>query len=290
MSERNPKMTYVEIMQLLTAYRRNECLWNHAHSNYRNQAVRNESFTNISIEMDIISIEEVKRRIKILRDTYNIEKNKMRKSRLAGARPGGYYTTKIPWFKAADDFLSKCDGKQSNPNTDSDAPCKSEQSSQQSDRVSSPELEQQDSPDPLWQYGEVLVGTNESQSSCSSAGRKHLFESTPSTIPTPMKKVYRPASQSAYANGNSWGTERRSSHAEVIQSKRANVTSSVADPIQDEFLYFGLNLAAQLGELPKLRALMLQEKIQTLVSQERIEFEMSQQGLADGDTVNGHQQ
>lgn len=53
------------------------------------------------------------------------------------------------------------------------------------------------------------------------------------------------------------------------------IRSSEAQPIQDEFQYFGLNLAAQLRELPKLRALILQDKLQKIISQERIDYETS---------------
>ncbi|XP_062552261.1 uncharacterized protein LOC134217506 [Armigeres subalbatus] len=281
MAERNPKMTYEEIMLLLKSYRENECLWNHSHCNYRNLKERGKAFINILIETNVDSVDEVKRRLKILRDTYNIEKNKMRKSRLSGPGPNGYYSTKIRWFRTADEFLSKCDRSQNIKNEASEGAYASESpNNQQEDRASFPELQEQDSPDPLWQYDGVYVDEFQAgtDSPCSSTGRKRSSESLPTNLAAiSTKKAVRPQYQ-YHTNGNSWVTgESGHSHMQQMPNKRDSVNSAITQPVRDEFLYFGLMLASQLEELPKLRALILQEKIQTLVSQERIEFEKSQQ-------------
>lgn len=264
-------------MQLLESYREKECLWNHAHYDYRNQTTRNGAFNNMLYETNAGTVEEVKRRIKIIRDTYNIERNKMKKSRLSGPGPNGYYNTKIPWYSTADEFLSKCYPTRNSTNNASGTYCKIEPSSPQSDRTASPESREHDSSDPLWQYADVLENRSHSSNIC----RKRSAELTRASVPASTKKAIRLSTQLP-PNGNGWGAERNAhieepnSTIELIQSTRDSIASSLTQPIQDEFLYFGLNLAAQLGELPKLRALLLQEKIQALVSQERIEFEISQ--------------
>lgn len=222
----------------------------------------------------------------------------MKKSRLSGPGPNGYYNTKIPWYSTADEFLSKCyptrnstvslnrlsskifrniTAHNSLQNNASGTYCKIEPSSPQSDRTASPESREHDSSDPLWQYADVLENRSHSSNIC----RKRSAELTRASVPASTKKAIRLSTQLP-PNGNGWGAERNAhieepnSTIELIQSTRDSIASSLTQPIQDEFLYFGLNLAAQLGELPKLRALLLQEKIQALVSQERIEFEISQ--------------
>lgn len=112
-SNRKKRMSCEEIMQLLEAYRKNECLWNYSNIFYKNKQKRIGALEWVREAIGAESVDEVKRRWKVIRDTYNIEKNKINASKKSGAGAADIYHTKLSWYKTANEFLAKCDARES---------------------------------------------------------------------------------------------------------------------------------------------------------------------------------
>lgn len=116
MAIRKKRMSSDEIVHLLGLYREHELLWNYSHELYKNKQKRLAALETIRAAMDLESVDEVKRRIKVVRDTYNIEKNKMSSSKKSGAGTADVYHTRLSWYKTAHEFLSVCEARESYSN------------------------------------------------------------------------------------------------------------------------------------------------------------------------------
>lgn len=93
-------------LQFINLYRNEECLWDIRSQNYRNKQMRITALQNIcsSMNMERLTIEEVKAKIKSLRCTYNLELDKISKSTRSGAG-GDVYVPKIKWFTEFHEFI-----------------------------------------------------------------------------------------------------------------------------------------------------------------------------------------
>ncbi|XP_062556927.1 uncharacterized protein LOC134221757 [Armigeres subalbatus] len=288
-SNRKKRMSCEEIMQLLEAYRKNECLWNYSNIFYKNKQKRIGALEWVREAIGAESVDEVKRRWKVIRDTYNIEKNKINASKKSGAGAADIYHTKLSWYKTANEFLAKCDARESYNNIEDNLAVSETvpvalvenrgpigyESLSSSESVEDPA-------DQIRQYEEEYASMFENgENSRSYADRNQKLAQTArdhAPVTAPSKKVQKrkgPTLQSS-AKGKKSHEEALSPHIQNALSKLDTIRSSVAPTaatVQDEFYYFTQNLAAQLRKLPRLTALILQEELQRLVSQESIKYE-----------------
>ncbi|XP_065095697.1 uncharacterized protein LOC135717509 [Ochlerotatus camptorhynchus] len=147
------RMSDMETIRLVKLYRANQCLWNHSHVHYKLKNRRIEAYENLMVEMDMESVDEVKRKLKSIRDTYTGEKHKMLKSNYS-------YKTKLVWYPILDEFISKCDSgqpvsKASSPEVSMESPIVSRRKRKyKSDERFQPTLRmpRQDLSDPLQQH------------------------------------------------------------------------------------------------------------------------------------------
>ncbi|XP_055524484.1 uncharacterized protein LOC129718090 [Wyeomyia smithii] len=268
MAERSKKMSYNEIVHILALYRENKCLWDFSHEHYKNKQKRNKAFEYIKNATNAESTDEVKRRLKIIRDTYNIERNKMKRPR---AETGENYRTKLSWYQMADEFLSK-----SERSSFHDVPNASlyefepASSSQQYHSNSSPESQEPDQPEatdvPSEYKPEYVIDFEHAEvASWPVIDENHQHPVNPAPSVTQKTKI-RPTQYSS-----------KRTRRDALDRLDSISSPPLAVPsVPDEFHYFGLHLAAQFRKLPVLRALMLQEKIQAMVNKDRIDFEKSQ--------------
>ncbi|KXJ78362.1 hypothetical protein RP20_CCG004814 [Aedes albopictus] len=257
MAIRKKRMSSDEIVHLLGLYREHELLWNYSHELYKNKQKRLAALETIRAAMDLESVDEVKRRIKVVRDTYNIEKNKMSSSKKSGAGTADVYHTRLSWYKTAHEFLSVCEARESYSNIPEKSTCKQSKKSVE-DLLIEPEVRDYQ----LYQS----ISSSESGDDPADLLKR---------LATPKKRKRRSALSSVKPKATS--DENVPPHITSALNKLDNIRASVSPPIQDEFQYFGLNLAAQLRDMPKLRALVLQDKLQRMVALERIEYESSRQ-------------
>lgn len=96
------------IPKFLELYQREECLWNVKSEDYKNVTMRAKSYEQIraGMELDaIITINDIKNKIKSIRTTYKVELNKLLKANKSGTGTEDVYKPKLFWFAQADVFL-----------------------------------------------------------------------------------------------------------------------------------------------------------------------------------------
>ncbi|CAH1989666.1 unnamed protein product [Acanthoscelides obtectus] len=87
--------------------------------------------------MKNFTLDMIKNKIKAIRDTYHLEKNKITKYKKSGALPDDLYTPRLVWFNEAATFLEYCAGREPSSSLD-----KSEMSSvESSEDIDGGELE-----------------------------------------------------------------------------------------------------------------------------------------------------
>ena len=100
------KLSEAETLKLVELYRDHECLWNNRCDAYKNKQLRNSALQEIVKEMAVegFNIEEVKTKIKTIRNAYYLELNKIEKSTRSGA--GGHvYVPRVKWFNELNSFI-----------------------------------------------------------------------------------------------------------------------------------------------------------------------------------------
>ncbi|XP_062543636.1 uncharacterized protein LOC134211049 [Armigeres subalbatus] len=213
------KMSDMETIRLVELYRHHELLWNPSHPDYTLRARRFQCYRELMDEMDMGSVEEVKKKIKSLRDTYTAERNRNIKS-------GGQYQIKLVWYDILDEFLSPV----------AQYSVKKESIEEYLDTEQVHEAEELVQP-----LQDVLPTIHEHR-----------------RMPRPIlyKVLGKPKSTKKIRTRGTFEPPRQSAHE-----------------FTDEFHYFGLSIASQLRNMAPVDAFILQDKIQNLISVERIEAE-----------------
>lgn len=95
------------ITKFLELYHAEDCLWNIKCENYKNITLRERSYEKIRVGMDIdsLTLTDIKNKIKSIRTTYKVELNKILKANKSGAGVEDLYKPKLFWFVQADEFL-----------------------------------------------------------------------------------------------------------------------------------------------------------------------------------------
>lgn len=95
-----------ETLKLVQLYREHECLWNMRCQEYKNKQNRTSALQQIRTEIGIegITIEEIKNKIKSIRNTYYLEVDKIEKSTRSGAG-GNVYIPRVTWFEELNSFI-----------------------------------------------------------------------------------------------------------------------------------------------------------------------------------------
>lgn len=104
------KLSEQQTLKFVTLYRQHRCLWDRTHKFYTVKRMRNDALNKIIVDFGMpgMSIEEVKKKIKNLRSTYNLELDKI------DACSGGY-TPKLVWYNEMDAFIRSVTRKTQNP-------------------------------------------------------------------------------------------------------------------------------------------------------------------------------
>ncbi|KAJ8913067.1 hypothetical protein NQ315_006568 [Exocentrus adspersus] len=94
------------IIKFLELYQSEECIWNIRREDYKN-IMREKSYEKIrsGMEIESLTINDIKNKIKSIRTTYKVELNKILKANKSGAGTDDLYKPKLFWFAHADVFL-----------------------------------------------------------------------------------------------------------------------------------------------------------------------------------------
>lgn len=100
-----------QIISFLEIYEKYDCLWDASSPSYLKRDVKNKAFECILKQLIDdgykITLDQLKSKIKSLKDTYRNELNKIKKSSKSGAATEDVYKPKLSWFSKADAFLRR---------------------------------------------------------------------------------------------------------------------------------------------------------------------------------------
>lgn len=100
------KFNEEDTLKFVQLYREHECLWDKRCDAYKNKEMRTSALEQLRLGMNIdgLTINEVKSKMKSIRNTYYLELDKIEKSTRSGAR-GSVYKPKAKWFDEYDSFV-----------------------------------------------------------------------------------------------------------------------------------------------------------------------------------------
>lgn len=242
-----------DTIKFVELYESAECLWNFRHPSYKNRHSRDRAIQYIIEQMNLpdFGVNELKNKIKNIRSTYQQEVNKIKRWRAApGADFVEEYKTNLAWFPIADRFLKTCINSTKNAlNTQVEEDFNSSYLNNQPALYNLVETEMTGGID---QQLDLKL-------SPSYLTIEHIKEE-------PMRDEYNgPAVK-----------KRRTSQPHFMENAEQgpdepelNLTSD--NTIQDEWHYFGHNVACQLRNMPLERALTTQKRLMEILIEERIE-------------------
>ncbi|RZF41088.1 hypothetical protein LSTR_LSTR002720 [Laodelphax striatellus] len=231
------------IHKFLELYEQNQCLWNPKHKGYRYPVTRSQALDRIIEQMGLpMDRAMLKLKIKNIRTTYHREITRILHSKENGEEE--VYTPQLSWFNFAHRFLKNVIGENKTKNLQvylnlDESECGQEETIDNED----------------WHMGEI-VQTVECSDNASiplekktSPERRKFNRSSLKILPTKSAQV--------------------GFNLQKIVRKLDDVAKMQIEP-DDEFHTFGMHVANQLRRLPLQRALLLQNKFQELITEERM--------------------
>lgn len=99
-------------IKFLNIFKTYECLWDTSNENYLKRDARDSALIDLIAHMaaegfGTISKDQLKQKIKSLKDSYRVELNKVKKSIKSGAGLDDIYKPKLGWFHEADTFWKR---------------------------------------------------------------------------------------------------------------------------------------------------------------------------------------
>ncbi|XP_014278442.1 uncharacterized protein [Halyomorpha halys] len=252
------KWTGHELMLFLSTFRKYEELWNINNDNFNKKCLRQISLRKLLVELtelgfDIPSEIHLRKKIKNIKDVYRNELNKVKKSMTGGSE--FVYKPKLLWYNEADSFLNSVTSiRQSNimddimmakPAIKDEGVYNDIQNSEYIDEI----------PHPPTETYENIHQMNESGSSIK-IKCEPLIEMSNSPQP-PMKKIKKEPDTLETLN-------------QCVNKLHEIVVMPSSDIVEDEYYYFAMHIASQLRKLPTRSFIVLQERIQCIVSEERL--------------------
>lgn len=89
--------TRAEVLELISCYEQQQCLWNVHCKEYKNKLAKSDAFKELSVKF-LTTVEEITRKIHNLRNQFNTELKKIN-SKKSGQGSDDNYISKWPYFK-----------------------------------------------------------------------------------------------------------------------------------------------------------------------------------------------
>lgn len=229
-----------------------QCLWNTKTKDYRNKLTRSNALKEIVNELNFpgLTVEDIKLKIKTIRTRYSSELSKVQQSEKSGTGNNGIYVPKLFWFKQADSFLRAVCVPRTSAST---TIIKSKTGNSAINKINKEDNKQQidvNSKDDIAEKKNEPVGQlyrNET-----SGSSRNNWKTTKSTTTAARKRCFSEISS-----------------VEKIINKISRIAGENKAP-ENEFDYFCRSLAIQLKNMPLDRALICQEKLQSVMVEERL--------------------
>ncbi|XP_059057898.1 uncharacterized protein LOC131851411 [Achroia grisella] len=236
-------------LEFVKIYLKHECLWNPAHPGYKLKSQRDKAYVDICTQFKastnkVLSVPEVKMKIKNLRTTYVQQVHKI----LQKSSPNSIYEPSLIWFHDMDRCLKNittnrhpilCDNPQESAEVDSSCQIWVDQELQNG-------VTEEVNPDPL------IPQTDEEYDSTRADDTVSKIKKERNTLSS-YKKIKK----------------KKLKHRSPVQDYSTDSNSECLAN-EDEFDIYGKFIAVQLRKMDLHKALRLQLEIQNLVSEARI--------------------
>lgn len=102
------KWSESDTLKFVDLYHKHDCLWNYRMEVYKNKDARENALSLImkELEMNGLTIADIKNKIKTIRTMYKKEHSLVQKSKKSGMGTDELYVPKLFWYKKADIFLN----------------------------------------------------------------------------------------------------------------------------------------------------------------------------------------
>lgn len=102
------KWSESDTLKFVDLYHKHDCLWNYRMEVYKNKDARENALSLImkELEMNGLTITDIKNKIKTIRTMYKKEHSLVQKSKKSGMGTDELYVPKLFWYKKADIFLN----------------------------------------------------------------------------------------------------------------------------------------------------------------------------------------
>ncbi|XP_022192431.1 uncharacterized protein LOC111050420 [Nilaparvata lugens] len=240
-----PRWNDATIVRFLQLYEENQCLWNPKHKGYRFPVIRSQALDNIIEQMGLLMDRAMlKLKIKNIRTTYHREITRILHSK--ENEGDEIYTPQLSWFKDAHRFLQNVIDENKSRSLETYLQLDETEYGQEETIIDNRD----------WDMEEVVQAVECDTASIPSE-RKISLEKRKFNR-SPLKQ------QPAKSSHNSFNP-----NLQKIVRKLDDIAKLQIEP-DDEFHTFGMHVANQLRRLPLQRALFLQNKFQTLITEERM--------------------
>ncbi|KAJ8714798.1 hypothetical protein PYW08_004779 [Mythimna loreyi] len=233
----------------IACYRDHECLWNPTSFFYKSKAARANAYASLLKQFndDHLTVPMLKTKIKNIRTTYHQELNKIRYSKMPGVGPE--YKPTLCWFDAVDAFLGATVQKE--PVTKIIPQTSRKFNNFKRKLISSTKLDVNAS-----------AQADAETAQPSTSDRDH-------EPPAKIQHITLAANRLMKRQDFETDSEKSADTANRLEHAPA-ATASAPGLCQDEFYYFGMNVAAQLRNLPLHTALQIQTEFQSTLYLARV--------------------
>ncbi|GAB6032663.1 hypothetical protein CHUAL_011540 [Chamberlinius hualienensis] len=230
---------------MLSLLQQHECLWNSKSIDYKNKTLKETAYKAIidELKMPELAVHDVKAKIKSIRTRYSAELSKVLQSTISGDS-NNVYVPKLVWFQQADTFLRAVCIPRNTPVT-STIIFHSEDDSNFEDEID--------------QHTNFIINTVDEVPK----------DASPKTISNNFRECMRPKLFSRKRTSAEISPTLKMAQLDAPLEKLKKLASD-NDTIENEFDYFCKSLAIQLKNMPLNRALICQENLLKVITEERL--------------------
>ncbi|XP_072934354.1 uncharacterized protein [Epargyreus clarus] len=222
----------------LEHFKNYQCLWNHKLDEYKDRTLRANAMKSLISDLNLeVCEEDIKHKIKTIRTRFTTELTKIKQSTKSGRSTDDIYVPMLYWFKHAEFLSSVCIPRQSTSNLDTSV---NTQTQNEDSTESEPKSSQAGS-------------EKQSKSSAENSRNGGTISSTSLYSEKPVNRK-----------------RKTDIPIDMAIKELKAISKENKEQVEDEFDLFCKSLAIQLKKMPLNRALICQERLQSVMTQERL--------------------
>ncbi|XP_054268777.1 uncharacterized protein LOC128990436 [Macrosteles quadrilineatus] len=244
-----------QIIDFLNLFQDYPCLWDVTAKDYLNRSVKEAAYSELLQNLDDVgmpaTVEQVKKKVKSLRDTYRKELSKIKKSQESDAGTSKIYKPKLVWFSTAEVLWhGAVTGRDSSSTMEILQLLMDEEGHESTDN------------------DDISVKSNaqiveppthpSSPTTLVSNSQLHSTKRSSTSMESPRKVL------------KMQGSTETPTRFESVVDKLHSLANLTSEDTEDQYDKFGQHIACQLRQLPERSFILLQSKFQNIITEERL--------------------